>query len=149
MSKFKAIFVSIILITGLGITTSSAAVMSMSTKLKVNAMGSNITMMAGAKTGTASGSFTIDTIKNTLCSKIMVTGLLNVTEAHIHTGITGKDGANVVNFDVTKLASKTPICQKVAPMLLKEIVANPAAFYLNVHTKVFPEGAVRGQLMKG
>ena len=38
-------------------------------------------------------------------------------------------------------------CQPVAPALISEIVANPAGFYVNVHTKEHPSGAIRAQLM--
>ena len=41
------------------------------------------------------------------------------------------------------------MCIAVEPEKLKPIVANPAGFYVNIHTADFPGGAVRGQLMKG
>ncbi len=34
----------------------------------------------------------------------------------------------------------------VDPALIGEIIANPAGYYVNVHTTPFPGGAVRGQL---
>jgi len=32
--------------------------------------------------------------------------------------------------------------------VLKEIMGNPSAYYVNVHTAEFPNGALRGQLTK-
>jgi len=35
---------------------------------------------------------------------------------------------------------------EVDPEVLKRILTNPAGFYVNVHTTVYPAGAIRGQL---
>ena len=40
------------------------------------------------------------------------------------------------------------LCIAAEPDVLRPIVANPAGFYVNVHTGDFPKGAVRGQLAK-
>ena len=65
------------------------------------------------------------------------------TLAHIHTGAAGVSGAPVVTFDVNALGNgSTPVTADVA----NQIKANPAGFYVNVHTTEFPNGAVRGQL---
>jgi hypothetical protein len=37
-------------------------------------------------------------------------------------------------------------CTTADPNLVAEIVANPAAFYVNVHNTDYPPGAVRDQL---
>jgi hypothetical protein len=37
-------------------------------------------------------------------------------------------------------------CVTITTALADEIVANPAGFYVNVHTTAFPNGAIRGQL---
>jgi hypothetical protein len=154
MTKMKIILVTAVMLTSFGMVTASAAGTVSIVKLTVSAVGSNVAMASnmnkgGAKTGSAEGTFTINTKKNTLCSVVSTVGLKNVVEAHIHTGAAGKDGADVVPFDVKMFNKKAPVCQKVAAALVAEIVANPAGYYFNVHTKVAPDGAVRGQLMKG
>ena len=78
----------------------------------------------------------------------------SLTGAHIHTGAAGANGAVVVSLGVTAgsvtLAggagnfSRTGIT--VDPTLAQAIVANPAAYYFNVHTSLNPSGAARGQL---
>jgi hypothetical protein len=67
-----------------------------------------------------------------------------VTGTHIHTGAAGVEGGIVVDFGAT-VGSK--VCQKPGS-ILKQIRANPAGFYANIHTDMFPNGAVRGQLQK-
>ena len=37
-------------------------------------------------------------------------------------------------------------CITVSQSLIKEIMKNPAGFYVNVHTSQFQNGALRGQL---
>ena len=37
-------------------------------------------------------------------------------------------------------------CDSIDPALYDQIAANPAGFYVNVHTGQFPNGAMRGQL---
>ena len=39
-------------------------------------------------------------------------------------------------------------CDVVADAVLDEIVDNPAGFYVNVHTADYPNGAIRGQLVR-
>lgn len=68
------------------------------------------------------------------------------TMAHVHAGAAGANGAPVVTIDVTGKGSDQ--CIAVEPAKLKPILADPASFYVNIHTADFPGGAVRGQLVK-
>lgn len=105
----------------------------------------------------ASGSSTISIY--TLPSKmtyvgfaISVVNITDLTMAHIHMGAAGVNGPVVVpftpainftNFDATAFAYGAVL---VDPMLAANITANPAGFYVNVHSVTYPNGVIRGQL---
>lgn len=79
-----------------------------------------------------------------------------VTMAHIHRGAAGKNGDVVVNTglaagevvltDGSGTFTKTGIA--VTPAVAQEILADPAGFYVNVHTTLNPSGVARGQLAR-
>ncbi|GAA0945035.1 hypothetical protein GCM10009554_39620 [Kribbella koreensis] len=68
---------------------------------------------------------------------------------HIHQGAAGTNGGVKIDFlgsDIPAGASAVTGTVKVTDQaLLDSIRANPAGFYLNLHTAEFPGGAVRGQ----
>lgn len=63
--------------------------------------------------------------------------------AHIHRAPVGVRGDVFVGFDVNMLFNGTAT---ISTEQANAIRANPAEFYVNVHTSEFPDGAVRGQL---
>ena len=73
----------------------------------------------------------------------------DVTAMHIHAGVLGDVGPVVVEF-----ISGNEGCLVVSPSgatesALRAIVAEPAGFYVDVHSERHPKGAVRGQLETG
>src|SRR5262249_57148582 len=66
--------------------------------------------------------------------------------AHIHIGAAGTSG-NVVVPLKTPSGGQSNGCTAATRSLVAAMLAKPAAFYVNVHTKEFPGGAVRGQLV--
>jgi hypothetical protein len=88
----------------------------------------------------------------------------NITTAnrgHIHRGVAGVNGGIVVAFfdlqtpeaqrdprlDVLEKKQELDGCiTGLDPVLLQEIVDNPAGFYVNLHNSRFPGGAIRCQL---
>lgn len=119
------------------------------TKLVVSATGANEAPNIGAKTGSASGTFILNTYKNTLCFANMKTrGLVDVIGAHIHLGAWGFEGSIFASFDISNFNRAKNTCVKLAHRTIVDIAKHPADYYFNVHTKVFPNGAVRGQLKK-
>jgi hypothetical protein len=72
-------------------------------------------------------------------------GLINATFAHIHIGAKGKSGNIVVPLS-TGPALHHQGCVTVSAVLVKAIERHPADYYVNIHSKQYPNGAVRAQL---
>jgi CHRD domain len=65
--------------------------------------------------------------------------------AHIHKGKKGVAGQIVV--DISKPRYTMAGCTRTTALpLARDIAANPAGYYVNIHTKAFPNGAIRAQL---
>jgi Cu/Zn superoxide dismutase len=100
----------------------------------------------------ATGTATITVTGKRLCYVIVSKNLSGVPQAgHIHSGKKGKAGPVFVAL----FAKPTPLkqhkvsgCVTVKASQLKAIAAKPSGFYVNVHTKKYPDGALRGQLKK-
>jgi hypothetical protein len=81
------------------------------------------------------------------CYRLTVSGVtLPTTGAHIHRGAAGVNGPVVVPFTAPGASGASDGCAAAAASLIDEIVANPAGFYVNVHTTEHPGGAIRAQL---
>lgn len=80
-----------------------------------------------------------------LCYTLNVKRIEPATAAHIHIGAAGVAGPVVINLEPPSDGS-TRACTTSDPALLQAIVADPANYYVNVHNRPFPAGAVRGQL---
>lgn len=83
----------------------------------------------------------VDLRRREVCWEITAARIGPVTAAHIHRGTRRQAGPVVVDF-----AGQLAGCTAVARALVDEITADPAGFYVNVHTGRFPGGAIRGQL---
>ena len=68
-----------------------------------------------------------------------------VTAAHIHRGAAGTNGPPVVTLDAPD-DNDSDDCDTADDALVDAIRANPSAFYVNVHTTDYPNGAIRGQI---
>jgi len=79
-------------------------------------------------------------------------GPVTITGLHIHVGAKGTNGPVVVNSGVTSFGEPdgrgniTTVVTGVAPALLQAILDNPRGYYVNLHTSVYPNGAMREQL---
>ena len=105
-------------------------------------LDANLQPVQGAPSGSGTASLTIRIGLAQLCHTLTVSGLTNVTAAHIHLVSTG---AIVVPL-TTPTTGTSSGCATVERSLLQQIVRNPAAYYVNVHTQTFPNGQVQGTL---
>ena len=94
----------------------------------------------------AKGTITVSSKTDHVCSQIVTKGLVNITAAHIHKGAKGANGPVVVAFVTKSIGTGKLSCIIVPAASAKAIIKNPKGFYINVHTKKFPNGAVRAQL---
>lgn len=100
----------------------------------------------GSANGSGTATIRIEQEKGLVCYSLSVTGLKNVTAAHIHHAAAGKDGPPVVILRAPK-AGKSDGCAPATPSIVTLIMDHPADFYVNVHDKAHPAGALRGQLV--
>ncbi len=100
----------------------------------------------GAPAGKGTAKLTITGTK--VCWKFTgLKGLDSVTAAHVHKGKAGTSGDVVVPFFAGALKASGCVTAKAA--VAKAIARNPKGYYVNIHTKKYPAGAIRGQLHAG
>lgn len=96
-----------------------------------------------------SGHATVRLNANTgeVCWDLTVAGIaLPAIGAHIHVGAARVNGDIVVPLDAPGTSGSSNGCTTADPAVVAAIAADPAGYYVNVHTTEFPAGAVRGQL---
>jgi hypothetical protein len=101
---------------------------------------------AGDPDGSGSASITVDPDTGEVCWDLTVENIADVTASHIHVGAAGEDGDVVVPLDVDGFSGTSDGCVDASDADLDAIVADPAGFYVNIHTEDYPAGAIRGQL---
>ncbi len=95
----------------------------------------------GDPDGVGMALLSIDPEASTIDWQISVDNIyLPITGAHIHEAPAGEPGPIVVDF-AGQLSG-----MGLVDADLPAIAANPANYYVNVHNKKFPDGAVRGQI---
>ena len=115
--------------------------------LKATLTGSGESPANGAANGIGTAVVTLDTARSQVCWTVNVAGIsLPALASHIHKGAAGVEGPVVIPFNAPGAYGTTSGCATADPALIADILANPSGYYVNVHTKEFPGGAVRGQL---
>ena len=100
----------------------------------------------GAPNGTAKAVVTLSSKLGKVCWTFKsLSGVSNPTYSHIHVGVAGKSG-NIVLPLSTGSILMTKGCVPASAALISQIAANPHGYYVNIHSKQYPSGAVRAQL---
>jgi hypothetical protein len=82
-----------------------------------------------------------------VCYRLHVENVtLPTVAAHIHRGASGVNGPVVFPFTAPGADGNSSGCGTATTQLIDEILANLPGFYVNVHTKEHPGGAIRAQL---
>ena len=95
--------------------------------------------------GTGMARISVNDDSNRICTDLEVREIGTVTAAHIHRGAAGVNGPVVVTLDPPD-DNDSDDCDTADDALIDEIRHNPSAFYVNVHTTEYPDGAIRGQV---
>lgn len=99
----------------------------------------------GDPDGSGTARITADATTNNVCFNLTVQAISAPTAAHIHRGARGVAGPPVLTIDAPTGGASSG-CLRVDRQLAASIIADPSAFYVNVHTADYPGGALRGQL---
>jgi hypothetical protein len=102
----------------------------------------------GDPDGSGTALITLNHGQAELCWDLSVSNLtLPATASHIHAAPPGVRGAIVVFLSAPDATGRAVGCTSgVDRGLILDILTNPGAYYVNVHTTDFPPGAIRGQL---
>lgn len=103
-----------------------------------NELGQGAANGKGTFTGTFSGT--------RFCYKLSFSGLDQPMAAHIHKGTAKQNGNIVLDLQPTFKNGKASRCVTAKSSLAAAIRRTPSGYYANVHTKKYPDGAIRGQL---
>ena len=110
---------------------------------------------------TAEGVATFKVKDDTIKSKINVTGITDVSGAHIHAGKKGENGDPIINLLKTGEKTKTPGgvtiegnftasdfegSMKGKALSDLQSAMNTNGTYVNIHTSDHPDGEIRGQI---
>ena len=98
--------------------------------------------------GTGTADITVNIGQSEVCWRLTVEDLERpAIAAHIHLAPVGVAGPIVVPLSPPTSGSSEG-CRTVDGVLARNILQHPEAYYVNVHTTVFPGGEIRGQLEK-
>jgi CHRD domain len=136
-----------IFVLALAVLTSAYLAAADEMKIKANLTGAAEVPGPGDPDGGGTVQVTLNPDKNEVCYDLTLTKVDEATAAHIHEGAVGKDGPVKVGLDTPKGGSAKG-CKTAEAAVVKDIMANPANYYVNVHNAAHPKGAVRGQLAK-
>lgn len=83
----------------------------------------------------------------TVCYVLRAKNIAPAQAAHIHEAPRGVAGPIVVTLEPPTDGFSSG-CERVSRALARDLKRNPSDYYVNVHNRPFPGGAIRGQLSR-
>ena len=102
----------------------------------------------GDPDGSGTATITLNPGQEEVCFELTVADIDTPIGAHIHEGAAGTNGPVVVGLEPLPPTgdSSSSGCVSLERQEIIEILRDPSNYYVNVHTGLFPGGAIRGQL---
>jgi len=91
------------------------------------------------------GEADVKVYKEKVCYELEVERIKPATAAHIHRGGPSVAGDIVVELKAPTDGSSEG-CKAISKQLSKNLREHPSRYYVNVHNRPYPDGAIRGQL---
>jgi hypothetical protein len=103
---------------------------------------------SGDPDGTGTALITVNRGQGTVCWETTVANItLPATASHIHKAEAGIRGPIVISLSPPGTSGSATGCRSdVDRDLLRDILENPASYYVNVHTTDYPAAAIRAQM---
>jgi len=112
--------------------------------VRANMSGDQIVPGPGAPNAFGTANLFVDMRYGILCYRMGYDGTSRALAAHIHAGGPGQNGRPVI--DLHPESNGDEGCVGADPTALRNLREHPEAFYLQLHTAEYPDGAIRGQL---
>jgi CHRD domain len=135
------------LFVGIGLVLSSGYLAAVGRPFSTTMTGGEEVPGPGDPDGSGEAFITLNHGSGEVCFQLTVSDIAPATAAHIHEAPAGVAGPIVVGLTPPTGGSSSG-CVSADRDLIKDIIQNPAEYYVNVHNAGFPAGAVRGQLSK-
>jgi len=101
---------------------------------------------AGDPDGSGQAHLDVNPGRQLITWSITVTAIDTANAAHLHRGLPGQEGPVVVTFDPPPRGGASADTVHVDRELALDILRHPRDYYVDVHTRDYPAGAVRGAL---
>jgi hypothetical protein len=109
--------------------------------------GQNEVPGPGKNDARGSATVRVNTASRQVCYDLRFRNLPRPTVAHIHSGAAGVAGPPVVTLRAPA-GGMSHGCARVSAGLARDLLRSPGRFYVNVHSRAYPDGAIRGQLAR-
>jgi hypothetical protein len=100
----------------------------------------------GSPSGSGTAVIELNTKTGKVCWVLRVRDVAKPLSAHVHKAPRGKSGPVVLPLGPRFAATG---CTRAPKKVVKAVARNPGAYYVNVHTLKYLNGAIRGQLHAG
>lgn len=119
-------------------------------QFNIKMVGSEEVPGPGDLDGAANGTLSLNPAPPIVNYDFTYTNLDTLSLMHIHTGAAGVGGPPLIDLDVTTTGGRGTLIGSSTGTTedINTVLADPTGFYINLHTDVFPSGAVRNQVKR-